>query len=271
MHGHEHVRDVHHLGDVQIAGHGTQRVGFVGIHPALMDEIIDHVAGGLPGRLVEGRGERGNGVVLVGLILGLRDRAITFAQVQLEHDPHRRLDGRAADLAESLRRVRVTDGEQRPFDENREVDRRARRVERVVHVAAVGARRDGRQQLVGVRSDPHDSGKRSQRHLDACGELDPVRPGLDLPGLEVRLRELVRQQPEPREDPRPAPLPDLDLVQGHRQHVSRSGPLDVDRTGQRVDGVHADGGEVLCGRAGVELSVGGFLGKNLDDRAWRNA
>ena len=81
------------------------------------------------------------------------------------------LDGIDRDFAVSLHAVTITDGEQRAFDENGQIKRRACHELLVVEIAAVLAGRECRHGAPRRRRRrPHDPEERSQRNLLAPGQ-----------------------------------------------------------------------------------------------------
>src|SRR5205085_7902011 len=85
---------------------------------------------------------------------------------------------------------------------------------------------------------------------------------------EVRLLELTgRQQAEPRNDARPAPIGQLELQELDGQRVAGLRPVYVDRAGQRVDAVEVECEQVGRGRRAGDLAAGEVVGLDRDDVA----
>ena len=76
-----------------------------------------------------------------------------------------------------------------------------------------------------------------------------------------------RQQAEARENRRPAPVGQLEAEELDGQHVAGLGARDVDRPGQRVDGVEVERGEIVGRRVAPDLAAGKVVGLDHDDVA----
>ena len=97
----------------------------------------------------------------------------------------------------------------------------------VVHVAAVGARRDCHQHGIGGGRDAEHAGKGRQGERDVVVEADLGCAGLHGEAADPRLRELVGEEAEAGQDRRPAPSGHLDFVDGYREDVTRGGALNL--------------------------------------------
>ena len=149
-----------------------------------------------------------------------------LADGQPDDRPHRRLDGRPADLAVALRRVPVADGEPGARHEHRQEQRRADDEVARVHVAAVDVGRD-RAERPARRGDPHLAAERRERDPDTRPELGAPGPAGHGRHLVERVGELVGQQPEARDGGRPAPVGRLQVDDVDLERVARFRAVDL--------------------------------------------
>src|SRR2546430_384850 len=127
----------------------------------------------------------------------------------------------------------VSDGEKRSLHADREVEACSGTQMLGVEVAAPARGGHDRMLTRFGRRDANGAGKRPVPELDRVAPDDAGPLSVDLRDLQPRLRELVREQAEARNQRRPAPilrseLDDLDL-----EHVARRGALDEQRTAHR--------------------------------------
>ena len=95
------------------------------------------------------------------------------------------------------------------------------------------------------------AGKRLVVKLNASGEDDPAPLGIYLRDPEPRLRELVSQEAESRDECRPSPLPRPKLKDVHGQYIAGLGTSDVHGPADRVYVVEVQLGDIL----GVESAL----------------
>ena len=226
-------------------------------------EPVDHVADRVAGRLEQVRSDAGGHFVSGRrggrslersdeLVLGRLDRDVAPDR-QPHGRLHRRLDGRAADLAVALGGVGVAEPEQRPVDLDREVQRRSGAEVLAVHVAAGPPGRD-RVEGAGRRArHADDPAERLDRDPDPLVEGRPL--ATDVPQLEPGLRVVGREQPEARDDGRPAEAVRTELEQVDLEDVTGPRSLDEDRALERVDEPEVEGRQVVARRSGVELAA----------------
>ena len=164
-------------------------------------------------------------------------------QVQPHADAHGDFDAHAQNLPVPLGGVPITQEEQRPGFEHRQVDRGSRCAEPAVHVPPVWAgsgRRDG---LPLRRADAKAAQHRLQRHLDV--PLGPVGHGghapvpIQFPTQQFRFGQLARlvrvQYPGIDKALGEPPIAGrLQLQQLQHQHVARPGAAQEERPGLRV-------------------------------------
>ena len=174
-----------------------------------------------------------------------------------------------AHLPIALSRVRVAQREQPARNAHREVQRRARRHVTQIDVAAAGVRR-GNRHIVHARAGHADGAAEwLDRNMHARHELGRVALG-EVEDPQVRHVELARrQQAEARQDQRPPPLGQLEAEELDGEGVTGLGTRNVDRAGQRVDGVEVEAGEILGRGVAPDLPAGEVVG--LDRRSHRPA
>jgi hypothetical protein len=178
---------------------------------------------------------------------------------------------RRASFSVALRGVRVADREQRTGHLDRQIELGALGDVAHVHVAADVARRnDAVQPRFGER-DADGAAHRLEWHAAAR----PVHRGLealvDLPVVQVRIGELIGQQPEARDVAGPAPARRLERQHGDLQRVARRGALDEHRPGDRVDAREVELDQIGRGRLAVQLARGGIDGLEVHHLAGRDA
>ena len=159
-----------------------------------------------------------------------------FSSREAQRHVHRRLQPGHADLAVALAAVRVAGREQRAVDLDRQVQRGPAHELARVHVPAEAAGRHDRRRGPGRRADAHRPHERRQRDRDLVAEARVVARG-DVEDLQVRVGEVVGQQPEPGQDRGPAPAARLDVEDLHHERVAGRGALDRDRAGERIHAV----------------------------------
>ena len=89
--------------------------------------------------------------------------------------------------------------------------------------------------------------RRRHRHAHARHLVRGRRLAVELPADDVRVGEQIAQEAEARHDHRVAELIGLDVDQGDREHVAGLGAFDMHRSGQRVDEVEIERGDVVGG------------------------
>jgi len=123
-----------------------------------------------------------------------------------------------------------------------------------VHVPAVEVGRDGRARPVD-RRDPDLPAERHDRDANAGQELGTLTGPRDLGDPEIWIRELVGQQPEPRDVRGPAPAGRFELEQVDLEAIAGLGAHDGDRAVDLVDKVEVEVAEVFEGRVSRELAT----------------
>src|SRR2546421_5908492 len=158
----------------------------------------------------------------------------------------------------------VSDGEKRSLHADREVEACSGTEMLGVEVAAPARGGHDRMLTRFGRRDANGAGKRPVPELDRVAP-DYARPlSVDLRDPEPRLRELVREQAEARNQRRPAPilrseLDDLDL-----EYVARRGTLDEHGTADRVDVGEVELLHVCGARGRGDLLVRGVAHMEFD-------
>ena len=210
------VRHVDDLADPQIDGDACQQIGIDGRDAVLTAEPVDHPPYGVACRLVEIRPDAVGRVAPADQRLHVRGQELRAAEVQVlahgqpDERAHRRLDGGAAHLAVALGGVAVAHRQPGTHMEYGQEQRRAGRQVTRVHVPAVEIGRDGRAWPVhGRHADL--AAERRDRDADAGQELGALADTRHLRDPEVRIGELVRQEAEPGDAGRPAPVGRLEL------------------------------------------------------------
>jgi hypothetical protein len=99
---------------------------------------------------------------------------------------------------------------------------------------------------------------------DAVGEANTARRGVDLRDPQPRVRELVGEEAELRDDRRPPPVLRLELDQLDLEDVSRGGAFDKDWAADRVDAREVELRDVLHPRVPVDLVARGVTHVQLD-------
>src|SRR4029077_13095447 len=90
-----------------------------------------------------------------------------------------------------------------------------------VHVSAVTIRWNGGECSGCARRETVFAAERRERDADTRSELGPaVRAALEIPDLESRVREFVRQESEPGNESRPPPLRRLQIQQLHFKGIA---------------------------------------------------
>ena len=129
---------------------------------------------------------------------------------------------------------------------------------------AAGVRGRNRHVVHPGAGHPGRAAERLERDAHAGDELGRVALG-EVEDLQVRLVELARrQQAEPRQDRRPAPVGQLEAEELDGEHVARLGARHVDRAGQRVDGVEVQRAEILGRRVAPDLPAREVVGLDHD-------
>lgn len=103
------------------------------------------------------------------------------------------------------------------------------------------------------------------RQRDGTGEPHHSGAGIDLGGAQPWLWELVGQEAKAGDDRRPSVRAGSQFEQLDRQHVARPRPFDEHRPADRVDVGEIDPGDVIHGRALVDLPVGCVADMQLND------
>ena len=116
------------------------------------------------------------------------------------------------------------------------------------------------------RRNADRSGERAVGKDDALGEPHVPRSGVDLRDAQPRVRILLGEEAEARDDRRPAPSVRRELEQLDGEDVSRAGALDEHRSADRVDVREVELGDVLHSGAGVNLLVRGIADVQPHDR-----
>ena len=189
-----------------------------------------------------------------------------LVQLKAQRHRHRRLDPAAVDFAVPLRRMAVATREEHARHINGKEDPRPRRQVADVDVAAVLARRRRPQPPGFARPHTHDTAERFVRDADVVAE-DALIPH-HLVVVDVRLREVLRQQPKVGNDAVPAPTLVLQVQDLHLQRVPRLRAVDKDRPGQRMDRVKRERRHVRIGGLRRELARR-CLQRLKDDRVAR--
>jgi len=154
---------------------------------------------------------------------------------QPQNHVHRRLDGRATDLAVALRGVRVSEREESALSADGKKERGTRAQMFRVHVAPEPGRREDRM-LARLRGGDADRPReRPVWQGDPVGKAHGGGPRIDFRDTEPRVWIFVGEEPEIRNDRGPAPLRRPEFEQLHRKDVARPGTLDENRSADGVD------------------------------------
>jgi hypothetical protein len=154
-------------------------------------------------------------------------------QVEAQGRVHRALDASNADLAVALGCVRVAAREEGAGVVHRKEEPAALRKVAGVHVAAERARGHDRRlhRIGGVYAHRPEEGLYGDN--DVVLEMRVVAGG-EVEDLEVRLGEVLLEQPEAGDDRRPAPPLGVDVEDLHLQDVAGLRTLNSDGASQRV-------------------------------------
>src|SRR2546428_7084363 len=186
---HDPVGLVDDLRDFEVRGHAAQDIGVLSREAVGPHQVVYHrphrrlgalhQIGANPGRRVvtpriDLRREGPGGGELRGWQLN------AFAYAQTQSGPHRRLDGRDADLTVALRSMRIPAREQGALDPGREEQCRADVQEADIHVAPKLAWRHDGNRSAAFGSNPHRPQEWGQRDPDVVAELR-LGPSAEIP------------------------------------------------------------------------------------------
>ena len=168
---------------------------------------------------------------------------------------HRALDCADTHLPVTLGGMCIPTGEQSTVTPDRQVQGRSHDEVAVVDVASPLVGREGKVLTGLVRVDSHSPQERLDRDLDPGNERCRLAAA-EVEDPKVRIREVVRQEAEFRDDGCPPPVPRLECEHIDLQRVARLCTLHCDRARQVVDGVEVPS-DVLDGGRFLDLSLAG--------------
>ena len=139
------------------------------------------------------------------------------------------------DLAVALRRVRITGPQQRAFDKNRNVQRRAFGHVADIEIPAVASRRH-RTVLTGLGAgDAKDTGKRRQRNFNPRRKLCDLALEVEVKILDLTFGKFSWKLPEHAGDVEIGSIGARhDLVDAYLEDITGLGAFDIDRARQCV-------------------------------------
>src|SRR5262249_34779494 len=276
------------LATPQVTGLAGQDIAILAAQILLATQPGDHIAHGVLRVLHQIRADRGSDEVALGVELRLdrprrgveleapRPQAAALQHIEAQAELKWALDAGNAHLAIALRGVAVAGREQRPRHIHRQMQLRADvQVPRVdIAAALIGGQHVVRARL--VERHAHRAAERLDGDVDILAQRRRLAVG-QVEVADVRLREILRQQPQPRDDPGPTPVERLQAQNLDLQDITRLGALDVDRPGQRVEPVEIQAAQRRRRHARLDLPIGHFLGLAVDHIArldldrWRQA
>ena len=196
-------------------------------------------------------------------VLRRRDRAI-LVQREPQRGVHRGLDPCHADLSVALRGVSIAAAEEGAVDLYRQKQRRPADELARVQVAAERSWRHHRLLARTRRAHAHGSEEGRDRDGDVVPQIRHVA-AREIEDLQVRIGEVVRQQPEAGQDRRPAPALRMQVDDLDRERMAGLGAVDGDRASERVDTVPIEQGDRIGRRLRRDLVVA-HVARVHDDR-----
>src|SRR5262245_50543297 len=171
----------------------------------------------------------------------------------------------------------VPDGEDRTIDLDREVELRPFRDVTGVHVPADIPGRNDAVEAGGRGRDSDGPGEGPEGYATTRSVHRGSEARIVVPVVQPGLRELIAEQAESRDVPRPAPAGGAERQHAHLQRVARLGAVDVHRTRDRVDAGQVElfqlrrrgGGRELPGRGVERFEMHGLARRDLQRRRKR--
>jgi len=177
---------------------------------------------------------------------------------------HRTFDGRAADLAVPLRRMRVSDRKQSAGHFDRQEKFRAQRHVAHIHVAAHPARRNDAVQARFRGRHADGARERLERNFAPAAEHGGRQClRIVLPKVQCRFLEFAGQQTESRNIRRPAPAGRGERQERHLEHIAGACAVDENRSAHRIDLGEVQPSNIGHRRGRTQLASRGIDGVEL--------